>query len=40
MDDVNQMDALVDYGEQMGQMILNDIYDQAHQLKAVPAPVK
>jgi predicted acylesterase/phospholipase RssA len=38
MDDTSQMDVLIEYGEQMGQMILNDMYDQAHQLKAVPAP--
>jgi predicted acylesterase/phospholipase RssA len=38
MDDTSQMEDLIEYGEQMGQMILNDMYDQAHQLKAVPAP--
>jgi hypothetical protein len=40
MDDTSQMDTLIEYGQQMGQMILNDMYDQAHQLKAVPVPSK
>jgi predicted acylesterase/phospholipase RssA len=40
MDDTRQMDTLIKYGQQMGQMILNDMYDQAHQLKAVPVPIK
>ncbi len=40
MDDTSQMDTLIEYGQEMGQMILNDVYDQAHQLKAVPAPEK
>ena len=38
MDDTSQMNVLIEYGEQLGQMILNDMFDQAHQLKAVPAP--
>ncbi|MFN2275585.1 MAG: patatin-like phospholipase family protein [Anaerolineales bacterium] len=38
MDDTSQLDTLVAYGEIMGQNILNDVYDQAHQLKAVPIP--
>lgn len=38
MDDTSQMAKLIEYGEQMGQMILSDLYDQAHQLKAEPAP--
>jgi uncharacterized protein len=40
MDDTSQVNTLIKYGQQMGQMILNDMYDQAHQLKAVPVPSK
>jgi hypothetical protein len=40
MDDTSQMDTLIEYGQQMGQMILNDMHDEAHQLKAVPIPNK